>query len=312
MSEPASFAVIRNGSRHDYSHRWAAGCVHNVLFRGPKSFFDWVDAECQPAEDFWDVGHGAIANLDKGLLTWAGYHELFEQPRHTAYYDRLLEAAWPGYQVHYAHDGTSDLVRAAGRTCEGHEDPYALVPLANEALAHSGQDIFQFPPALTQLTNRPAPDEYDDSPTVWLTVVSTCGATRQIVLETSRLPDRVLQSCTRTFRTLLAQAVPEVPAERGIFEGLIVDAAQNQVELWGDREAIARLSTIRSHWKSWRVVWNHRGYSRQCEQASTNGTPLMEKEILRAIVQPHLGENEDREYVERLIVAAGFEPIDLE
>src|ERR1700752_402187 len=114
MSEPAIFCLIRDGHARYFGDRWAYVFLPREILFGPDDFESWVTQLEELDEWSDDCCGGAVADYDLKKLVWHGDVEALRIPRVAALYDRMLQAAWQGFEVTFAQAGLRDPAKAVG------------------------------------------------------------------------------------------------------------------------------------------------------------------------------------------------------
>ena len=283
MSEPAIFALIRGGQARFYGDRWAYVFLHREILFGPHDFEAWV-SQLEELDEWSDeCCGGAVADYDRKRLIWHGEVGALRIPRAAAVYDRLLQAAWPGFEVAFAREGIRDLTRAAGAGEPGEWD----------------EGIGEYRPESVREAARLDDDEEDEDEgedegdeetatfdqeevRAWVTIVGADGAMRHRHLE--QLSADLLDARNEPLQTLRALPAAEVPPEAVVAEGMWIDEANRSIGVWGSRDLQDHLPEIRQAWQGWTVQWAERAYEEQCRVAGPAGVPMSEAEALAKIL----------------------------
>lgn len=99
MSEPALLAIIRGGQTRYYIDDWSGYTLHRELIWGPEALEDWIVARDELEELEETCSSTVVANFDRKQLTFRIDSETLEIPKVGALYNRLVAAAWPGYEI---------------------------------------------------------------------------------------------------------------------------------------------------------------------------------------------------------------------
>ena len=105
MSEPASFAIIRDGQKRYYGDRWASALLHRELVWGPEALETWILTLSELDEWYDDVDGGVVIDFDRRRLVWCIAGEMLSVPKVAAIYGQLLAKAWPKYEIVSAATG---------------------------------------------------------------------------------------------------------------------------------------------------------------------------------------------------------------
>lgn len=285
MSEPAMFGLIRDGQARFYGDRWASVFLHREILYGPDDFEAWV-TQLEELDEWDECCGGAVADYDRKRLVWQGDFEALRIPRVAAVYHRLLQAAWPGFEVASAREGTRDLAKAVGAAEPGQED--------EEYGGYRPQRVREA--ARLDYDGEEADDEEDEVEAdeeaasfdkeeirAWVTLVGTDGTTRHRHLE--HLPTDLLNARYEPLRVLRDLPAAEVPPEEVVAEGMWIDEANRSIGIWGSGKLRDSLPEMQQAWQGWTVEWAERGYDQQCRVAGPAGVPMKEAEAL-AIILP--------------------------
>ncbi len=281
MSEPVVFCLIRDGHKRFYADRWASVFLHRELLFGPQDFEAWVtQLEDMEEDDEWsdEFSAGAVADYDRKKLIWRGDVDALQIPRVAAIYQRLLEAAWPGFEVAFAFGNLGPWAEAIGidRPGEPH-DEYRPETVLEAARSDNDEEEDE------TLDDEEAATTFDDEENrAWVTIVDADGAVRHRHLE--HLPADLLNDSEAPRQALAGLPPAEVPPEAVVVEGMWIDERNRSVGLWGSRRLHDKLPEIRRAWEGWSVEWAQRGYDAQCEVAGPAGVPMTEAEALAKIL----------------------------
>lgn len=277
MSEPAVFGLIRDGQTRMYVDHWAFVFLHRELLFGPDDFEAWVTRH-EEIEEWDDDSPSIVADYDRKHLVWRAETAALQIPRVAALYDRLLQAAWPGFEIVAALEGPKDPDEAVD---EDELDPWederpATVREAARLYEEEDEDEFD--------------DEDDDEERgfddeevrAWVTIVSADGAIRHRHLE--RLPEDLLAAEDDPLAALTALPPAEVPPEAVVAEGMWIDEGARAVGVWGGRALRHRLPGLCRAWEGWTVAWADGGYEDQCKISGPAGVPLKEAEALAKLL----------------------------
>ncbi|NLX95808.1 MAG: hypothetical protein GXY83_06500 [Rhodopirellula sp.] len=284
MSEPAIFGLVRDGQTRFYADRWASVFLHREILFGPDDFEAWVTQLEELDEWSDDCCGGAVADYDRKRLTWCGEAQSLQIPRIEAVYQRLLQAAWPGFEIAFAYAGLADLAKAVGVDAASEPDGEDRPESVREAarLEHAAAEEEE-PEDEDHATTDEDEAVFDDEDLrAWVTLLAADGAVRHRHVD--RLPTDLLQSRNDPLRALAKLPPAEVPPEAVVIEGLWLDEANQSIGVWGSHALKEMLPDIRQGWEGWDVQWAERGYEQQCEVAGPAGVPLKEAEALAKIL----------------------------
>ncbi|MDX1926311.1 MAG: hypothetical protein SFV81_07330 [Pirellulaceae bacterium] len=90
MSEPAAFAIIRDGQKRFYGDRWVGALLHRDIIWGPEAFETWLLTLNELDEWYDDIDGGAVVDFDQRRLIWCIPGELLSVPKVAAVYGQLL------------------------------------------------------------------------------------------------------------------------------------------------------------------------------------------------------------------------------
>ena len=143
MSEPALLAIIRGGQTRYYIDDWSGLTLHRELVWGPEAFEDWIVARAELEELEETYSSTVVVNFDRKQLTFRIDSDALEIPKVGALFNRLVAAAWPGYEIaSVALD--HELLEALGEqtTPEWSANPdYARIEYRPESVASAVGDI---------------------------------------------------------------------------------------------------------------------------------------------------------------------------
>lgn len=286
MSEPALLALIRGDHTRVYGNRWAAVFLHRELMWGPDDFEAWVGQQPELELEDWETGDaGAVADYDRKKLVWCGSPEALRIPRLSALYGRLLQAAWPGFEVVRSTVGCSDLSQCLGLAATG--EPYK--PHRPESIAEAARTADEVAAIADEEEAEDSGDRSADEPfgedeiRAWVTILGADGTIRHRHLE--RLSADLLRGDADALSALAQLRPAAVPPEAVVAEGLWIDETKKTLGVWGDRalEQI-ELPEIREQWSGWSVTWADGGYAEQCRACGLMGIPLSDAEALAKIL----------------------------
>ena len=276
MSEPAIFGLIRDGQTRYYADRWAVVFLHREIMYGPDDFEAWVTQLDEL--DYWEEEccGGAVVDFDRKKLLWCGGGQSLQVPRVNNVYNRLLQAAWPSFEVGYAHQGMKDLAEAVGvedgGEWYGEERPEDV---REAARMYEDEDEDE--------DDEEEHERFDeDDIRAWVTIVEADGAIRHRHLD--QLSEDLLKASNGPLLALMELPPDEVPPEEVVAEGMWLDQANQAIGLWGGHSLKLRLPEIESAWQDWSVQWADHGYEQQCEVAGPSGIPMKDEEALARIL----------------------------
>ncbi|NUQ63343.1 MAG: hypothetical protein HUU20_12760 [Pirellulales bacterium] len=280
MSEPAVFGLIRDGQPRFYGDRWAVVFLHREILFGPDDFEAWV-TQLEELDEWSDeCSGGAVADYDRKKLVWYAEVEPLRIPRLSAIYQRLLQAAWPGFDVAFAHQGMRELSKAVGIDAPGETYGDQQPETVREAARIHDQEEPEDSEADEEGEETAHFDEEENR--AWVTVVAADGAVRHRQLE--HLPADLLNANNEPLSALRDLPPAEVPPEAVVVEGMWINEPKKSIGVWGARALHEKLPDIRKGWEGWTVEWAERGYEEQCQVAGPAGVPLREAEALAKLL----------------------------
>ncbi|TWT78212.1 hypothetical protein Pla123a_10020 [Posidoniimonas polymericola] len=273
MSEPAAFAVIKDGKPRYFADRWAAALLRRELLWGPDDFAAWVEQFEELDEWGGDCSGGVAVDLDRRALCWTRDPDASAVPHVRRTYERLLSAAWPGYKLTPAADSLA-LAKGFGLMVDAEDQPdhaddeYKARPESVEEAAREDDDD----------------DDQDDdgAPAAWITVLDKSGAARHRRLDELSLD--LLRGESAAFRAALKLKPAEIPREASVAEGLFVNVDDRTAFVWGSPELLATMTRLGKQWKGWTLRWTKRGYAHQCEASGVAGRPMSDVDALAKIL----------------------------
>ena len=206
-------------------------------------------------------------------------------PRVNDVYNRMLQAAWPGFKVAFAEEGMKDLAEALGAEALGAEDGGVWYPEERSETVREAALLDDDEDELDE-EEEEEEEEYgrfdEDDIRAWVTIVAADGTVRHWHL--SELSEDLLQADGDPLQALMDLPPDEVPPEGVVAEGMWLDQAEKSIGLWGGYSLRARLPEMESAWDGWSIEWAERGYERQCETAGPAGVPLKDEEALAKVL----------------------------
>jgi hypothetical protein len=282
MSEPAMFALVRDGEMRYFADRWAGATLRRELMWGPEDFEKWV-LQFEPLDEWEDECDGAaVIDFDRRILTWNGDTSSYRVPRVQFVYQKMLAAAWPDFEIHPVSARSNALVKHLQSI--GQPNTPALIAQDGDAQDESSD----YRPATVEEAKRPVADEEEgqeaanDTVRAWVTIVDADGRTRQRHLD--RLPLDLLSAAPEALSSLSALEPAVVPPEAIVSEGLCISPSQRTAGFWGSPELFALLKKHEARWNGWQLTWLKRGYADQCRVAGTRGMPMRNAEAVAKVV----------------------------
>ena len=311
MRSGAVFVLIRDGEQSFFDDLHATPTIDRELIWGPEAFTHWVE-QGEKYDDWEDDANfiaGAIVDLDRKTVLWCVDNVVAVLPRAESAMDRLIEAAWTGYQVVRCFS-VADLARQLGLRPEQIED-YA--EQTEEALSRSEtvQQILQDDWEDEEEYENDEEEENDsEEMRAWITIIEPTGKVHH--RELPELPWDLI--CGHDFyhsiEALMQAPEVETPAESVVREGLMIDMVQRQIQWWGglstrtafenailedgdnDVPLLPRPSDAPDHkveesglliWPGWNVLEATHGYQQHCAAAGPEGSPLSEAQVVARI-----------------------------
>ncbi|MCA9241383.1 MAG: hypothetical protein KDA37_14340 [Planctomycetales bacterium] len=277
MSEPAAFALIRDGKRRFYTDRWASATLRREVLWGPDDFEAWVSQFEQLDEWAEECDGGAVVDFDNRKLIWSGDDSGRRAPKIGRIYQRLLQAAWPGFEVKGVDGDPYGLSKYLGVAShppnpdDDEREDYDPRPKTVEA-ARLDQDVEE---------DDPEEDDYSE-PRAWVTLIESDGAPRHRQLE--ELPLDLLRSKASALDALVKLPPAEIPKEADVSEGFLINLSNNTAIIWGHPDLLARMKQFGKRWRGWKLEWVNNGYAKQCALCGTKGQPMSDVEALAKIL----------------------------
>jgi hypothetical protein len=323
MIEPAIFVFQQDGERTYFSSSWAAAMLFRELIWGPQALEEWAQ-QFEPLAQWDDDVIGAVfVNHDDRQMTWYGHHHFFDIPKVAEVYEKLLESAWPGYDVDFSADGVGHVGETLGvdnaREYEDDYEPYrAETVLIAAGLEHLEEDYGDFEEGEYTEEGEDEEeygdfdgdqhdddqhdddehdddehddDEHDDEPVgfddreprAWVTIIDSDGQIRHRQLQV--VSEDLLNNEKEAPSKLLGLTPSTIPPEACISEAMWIDVPNKRVRLWGN-PALQRLFPVAEQaWQGWDIQWDigPDGYANQCALDETTGQPMSEAEALAAV-----------------------------
>ncbi len=283
MSQFAMIALVRDGHTKYFVDRWAAGFLFREMLWGPDDFETWV-SHLEPSDEWEVAGSGAIVDFDQRRLIWTDEHESLVVPRVWSVYERLLDAAWPDFEVRHT-DEISELFTALGLPFERFDDEEEEYETRSETVLIAGRiydDEDDEELGDEELADEDVEeDDYgfdEEESRAWVTVISNDGVIRHRQLDD--LPLDLLRADQSALERLETLAPAEVPPEAVVSEGMWIRHDQQQVGIWGRAPTKRQLAKLQDHWTGWTIQWSDDGYTAQCGVSGPTGVPMNEQQAL--------------------------------
>ncbi len=278
MSEPAVFALVRDGEKRYYADRWASATLRREVMWGPEDFEAWVE-QFEQLDEWEDCcSGGAIVDFDKRELLWTGETLGFDVPRIWQTHTKLVEAAWPNFTVKAASKGVEDLATYLG------------LPLNEERVEEDeDEDEYELRPLTVKDARRDDPEDEDDEPEdeddslrAWVTIIDEDGTARQRQL--SALSLDLLKGEASAIDAVAKLPPDEIPQEALVSEGLLLNPSRRTARIWGSSELLTKMKHLGKLWKGWQLKWTKRGYAEQSAASGTRGLPMSDVDVLAKIL----------------------------
>jgi hypothetical protein len=280
VSEPAIFVLIRDGKKSFYMDRWAAVFLHREIFWGPDELEKWVSQRDQVDEWTDDVSGGAVVDFDRRQLVWTGDTGELNIPRAASAYDRMLRAAWPGYDIRFATTGVRELAEAAGFPyADEYDSQLQNRPETVRNAAGLYDDGERDETDEEDEDDQETGDSYhDEASRAWSTLVDVTGVVRHRQIES--LSQDLLTAVPAVIDAAITLKAAEIPPEKVVSEGMWIDQKKREIGLWGSAQTHYVLPTAQNSWSGWSVKWADNGYSDQCRISGPSGVPMSDIEAL--------------------------------
>lgn len=314
MSEPATFAIIRDGQPRYYGDRWASTTFIRELVWGPEALETWAMTLTELDDWESDFISAVVVDLDQRKLTWLHMDDRLEIPKVAAAYNRLLSTAWPGYAIERAltadqlnaslgiefdpsesNDSAASTLygdRAETVTQAGTEERYERDDDDNEDSDDvpklRGPESLDTPDSLDdpdESSNAEGASEYEFEASehrAWVTVTDSSGAIRHRQL--TRLSKDLLLGDPQSLVRLSQLAPCEVPPEEVVVEGMWFEEAERTIGFWGGPSLEALTTEIEKGWAGWDVQWASKGYSQHCAATGPTGKTLSVEQALAKLL----------------------------
>lgn len=260
MSQSALFVLVRGGDRRYYYDPLGFRYLYRDLVWGPQAFEDWA-IEADEIDEFApDADGGAVVDFDARMLVWSGARDAMVCPAVADVYQRLLDHAWPHFQVEFAARGMADLAIAAD------------VPDADE-FPFESEPRFQSIDECHGVTN--------DGHCAWITLVDEQGDVYQV--ELLQVSDDLMDADPDLVQTIRRSPTSNVPPQATVIEGMWIDVPHREVGVWGSPGFRLHFDAIESNWQGWTVRRDDVGYHDQCNVGGQIGMPLSDAKAVGMI-----------------------------
>lgn len=316
MSQSALFVLIRGADRRYYFDPIGFQYLYRDLVWGPEAFEDWV-IEADEIDD-WDenAAGGVVIDFDARMLVWSGERGAITCPAVANVYQRLLDHAWPHFQVEYAARGMADLAIAADLPdAEGYcFEPGPRYESIVDAVGVSDEDFDEeelndaaekynddfdgevehdsksLPSAAlirhpldgdSSMADEPIHFFDDDDARAWVTLVDDRGDAYQIQVE--QISTDLIEANVDLIQTIKRLPRSDVPKEAQVTEGMWIHVPKREVGVWGWPDIQLHLDAIERCWQGWTVRREGIGYQDQCGVGNETGTPLSDADAIGMI-----------------------------
>jgi hypothetical protein len=285
MSEPAMFALVRDGEARYFANRWAGALLQREVMWGPDDFEQWI-LQFEPFEEWdGDCDSGAVVDFDRQTLTLNLTTSSYQVPRVWFVYRKLLAAAWPDFEIHR----TTELNEALSRYQKSTSNGNALALVAQDE-DKTDEESESRPETVDEVRRSVADEDSEDDGEekdsrdvrAWVTIVAGNGKTRQVEVE--QLPLNVLKGKPEALKALTVLKPASVPPESVVSEGLYINLAAQTAGIWGSPELFALVKKHGAAWQGWKLTWLKRGYVEQCELAGAPGSAMRTVEAVARVV----------------------------
>lgn len=168
MSKPVAYSVlIRNGQTRRFEEIWVT--LYRELLWGPDAFVAWLEAGEEAEYEPEELSGVAIVDFDSQTLQW-GEQEVESLPVVQIAKRKLLQQAWPGFEITYlSHGQMYKVVRNVARldgSAAVHSDDKAENDDRAPAISIGGldDDFEDDSPTGNDAANKPDDDNQDDNP----------------------------------------------------------------------------------------------------------------------------------------------------
>lgn len=170
MSKPVAYSVlIRNGQKRRFEEVWVT--LYRELLWGPDAFSAWLEAGEEAEYEPEELSGVAVVDFDSQTLQW-GEHEVESVPAVQIAQRKLLQQAWPGFEITYLSHGqmykvVRNVARLEGPAAANSEDdadendepvPVISIPGLND------DDFEDDAPTGKNPASDPEDDNQDDDP----------------------------------------------------------------------------------------------------------------------------------------------------
>lgn len=286
MSRSAAFRVlIRDGQQRRYAEVWAS--LRRELIWGADEFEAWLVAGGEADWEPEDISAVAVVDFDTKVLAW-GEVDSLSSGRSNALYGQLLQHAWAGFSIsEIPGEGLErvfceliDVPFDSDDEEEWDERPEDVQTAASYLLPGMSRDEDE--------EEDEEEDDYEDEPPfseenpgAWVTIIERTGAVSQRGL--IELSEDVLSGKQSVLAALTDLEPVELPAEKFVVEGLLIDQQQQRIVYWGTGGE-KLVGKLHDGWAGWSVESLLDGYLQQCQASGLAGVPMNDAEVLGGFV----------------------------
>ena len=268
----AYFVIIRDGQKQCFEDRWAS--PYRELVWGADDLQEWLVQGDETDYDPEDLSGGAVVNFDSRELVWFE-REALEIPRVMAVHQRLMEKAWPGFQIRCTSDREFYSAINESADDEDDDDWHDRCETVREAAGLYDDD------------EEPDEDEEEDDDDyemtgAWVTVLDTKGKARHRNIE--QISEDLVAASKEAIEHLAKLKAAEVPPEKAVAEGMWLDVNAREIGFWGGSAARRDFERLQQSWDKWTVRWAENGYAEQCQASSLPGVPMSDAEALGTFI----------------------------
>ena len=293
MSQPVLFVLVRGGQRRLYLDHNGIDYVFRDVVWGADAFESWVTTAEEIDQWTDEASGGAVVDFDARMLVWSGTRSAINVPAVADVYQRLLDHAWPKFQVEYGPHGMASLAIAADQPGvdddqlqpEDRCQTIADAAGSNDALEDLKKDDQEEDEEL-RLDEDPYDIFDDDDLRAWVTLIDENGTVRHYHLH--HIPLDLIGAHPDLVQTLKGLPAADLPSEGQVIEGMWIDVPRREVGVWGGPDFQLHFADIERAWKGWTVrhssfAEDALGYGDQCAISGPVGVTLSDAEALGMI-----------------------------
>lgn len=277
MIAPAMFVLIRNGQTTQYCVPRGSILFARQLVWGGDGLMQWLELR-EPTYEFdCDSEAGVVVDFDAQALLWFSDDPLGDHPRSVELVNRLIETAWPGFEVLYA-DAVSDLQIAAGDSVSLPDDQAISVRDESDALDYRCETIDEAGGGVGEYD---LDDEHEAF--AWITILDLKNVVHHQLISDISLD--IIFNEDDPIAQLKTLPLDQVPAEVNVIEGLIIDETAREIAVWGKQWIRDVAKAMASAWPQWDVRQIETdGYAQQCRISGPDGRPMPTAQALASVV----------------------------